>query len=115
MQRPAPPIGSLIYDEDGTPMRVVGVASDGIATLVYEAGPDRGFYRLMGMEDLGVALCSPYPEGEYDVTIEVTGTKTIRVPHDKLSELCLDLTPPVPYGEYMIHKVRPVRMVLYTP
>lgn len=118
MNRPLPPINSLVYDEEGIPMRVVGV-KNGIATLVYEGGVDRGFYRVMNMDDLQEALCEPYPEGTYDVVIEVRGTKTVRVSADQLPALCLDMvpgtsTPPLQYGEYLIHSIRPIRIVSAT-
>lgn len=119
MNRPLPPVNSLVYDEEGTPMRVVGVKNE-IATLVYESGTDRGFYRVMNIDDLQETLCEPYPEGTYDVVVEVRGTKTVRVTADQLPALCMDMlpgtaTPPVPYGEYMVYSMRPVRIVSAGP
>jgi hypothetical protein len=118
MNRPLPPIQSLVYDEEGIPMRVVGVRNE-VATLLYEGGTDRGFYRLMGEDDLYRALCEPYPEGIYDVVIEVRGTKTVRIHADHISALCVDMvpgtdTPPVPYGDYMINSIRPIQVVEYS-
>jgi adenosine/AMP kinase len=118
MDRSLPPLQSLVYDEDGVPMRVVGV-KDGIATLVYEGGVDRAFYRFMGVDDLYQALTEPYPDGTYDVVIEVHATRTVRVSANQLPALCVNMvpgtdTPPIPYGDYMINSIRPVRIVEYS-
>ncbi len=115
IDRPLPPIQSLLYDEDGYPMRVVGV-KDGIATLVYEGGEDRGFLRLMSTDDLYPALCKPYPDGTYDVVIEVRATRTIRVKAEQLPNLRQDMVPgtdnpPVPLGEFMVNSIRPIRVI----
>jgi hypothetical protein len=117
MDRALPPVQSIVYDEEGTPMRVVGVR-DGIATLVYEGGRDRGFYRLMGIDNLYQALCEPYPDGTYDVVIEIHATKTVRVSADQLPALCINMvpgtsTPPIPYGDYMINSMRPLQVIEY--
>ena len=116
MIRPQPPIQSLVYDVDGLPMTVVGVSADGTYTLMYETGTDRGFYRLMGEEELYLCLCKPYPAGTYDVVIEVSATKTVRVTSDKLVDLKRDMvpgtdTPPIPLGDFMINSIRPIHIV----
>ncbi|WOL31314.1 hypothetical protein [Microcoleus phage My-WqHQDG] len=118
MNRALPPVQSLVYDEEGTPMRVVGVR-DGIATLVYEGGKDKGFYRLMGIDNLYQILCEPYPDGIYDVVIEIHATKTVRVSANQISALCVNMVPgtdnpPIPYGDYMINSIRPIRVVEVT-
>ena len=115
IDRPLPPLQSLVYDEEGYPMRVVGVRDD-IATLAYEGGEDRGFLRLMGTDELYQAMCKPYPDGTYDVTIEVRATRTIRVPGDRVPELSQDMlpgtdNPPIPLGQFMVYSIRPVRVL----
>jgi hypothetical protein len=116
MIRPQPPIQSLVYDEEGVPMTVVGVSADGTYTLMYEAGSDSGFYRLMGEDELYLCLCRPYPAGTYDVVIEVLATKTVRVTSDRLADLKRDMvpgtdTPPIPLGDFMVMSMRPIRIV----
>lgn len=119
MNRPLPPIQSLVYDECGVPMRVVGIR-DGLVSLIYEQGEDRGFYRLMGESELYQLLCEPYPDGTYDVVIEVRATKTVRVSSHQLPDLCLDMcegtdTPPLRLGDFMVNSMRPIRIVSVTP
>jgi len=116
MIRPQPPIQSLVYDEEGVPMTVVGISADGTYTLMYEAGSDRGFYRLMGGEELYLFLCKPYPLGTYDVVIEILATKTVRVTSDRLADLKRDMvpgtdTPPIPLGDFMVMSMRPIHIV----
>lgn len=120
MDKHIPPLGSLVYDEEGHPMRVTRVNSDGTVTLMYEWGESRGFYRVMGLEELQSNLCEPYPPGTYDVVVELRGWKVVRVSEQELPALCLDMmegtdTPPIRYGEYMIQSIRPISIIDITP
>lgn len=115
-----PPLGSLVYDEENHPMRVTKVNSDGTITLMYEWGESRGFYRVMGSEELQSKLCEPYPPGTYDVVVEIRGRKVVRVSEQELPALCMDMvegteTPPIKYGEYLVYSMRPVSIVSINP
>ena len=117
MDRPQPPIGSTVYDEEGLPMRVSKV-KDGIVTLHYEGIAGREYYRLMGLSELYERmLCEQYPPGTYDVVIEVRARKVVRVTHNELGALSMDMvqgtdTPPIPLSTgYGICSMRPVQIV----
>lgn len=117
MDRPQPPVGSIVYDEEGLPMRVIRV-KEGLVTLHYEGIAAREYYRLMGLSELYERmLCEEYPPGIYDVVIEVRARKLVRVTHNELGALSLDMvqgsdTPPIllPSG-YEVCSMRPVQIV----
>jgi hypothetical protein len=117
MDRPEPPIGSIVYDEEGIPMRVIKL-KDGIVTLHYEGIAGREYYRLMGLTELYERmLCEEYPPGIYDVVVEVRARKVVRVTHNELGALSMDMvqgtnTPPIPLSTgYEVCYMRPVQIV----
>lgn len=117
MDRPQPPIGSTVYDEEGAPMRVIRL-KDGIVTLHYEGIAGREHYRLMGLSELYERmLCEDYPPGIYDVVVEVRARKLVRLTHNELGALPMDMvhgtdTPPIPLSTgYEVFSMRPVQVV----
>lgn len=117
MDRPQPPLGSIVYDEEGLPLRVIRLKDD-IITLHYEGIAGREHYRLMGLSELYERmLCEEYPPGIYDVVVEVRARKVVRVTHNELGALSLDMTPgsdippiQLPMG-YEVYSMRPVQIV----
>lgn len=117
MNREQPPLGSTVYDEEGLPMRVIRV-KDEVVTLQYEAIANRQYYRTMGLDDLYQYLLSePFPLDTYDVVIEITARKVVRVSGSELDALRLDMVdgtaaPPIPLpGGYKVYSIRPIGIV----